>query len=51
MNLINPLLPLGTVVAMEKEPGILKEEHTEMIESLRDQVEKELQQYRDTHVY
>ena len=28
----------GTVVAMEKEPGILKEEHKAVIEGLRDTV-------------
>ena len=37
----------GTVVAMEKEQGILKEEHKMIIETLRDQIEKELQQCRD----
>ena len=40
---------VGTVVAMEKEPGILKEEHKRTVEGLRDQMERELQQYSDTY--
>ena len=38
----------GTAVAMEKEPGILKEEHKAVVESLRDQIEKDLQQYKES---
>ena len=34
---------------MEKEPGILKEEHKRTIEGLQDQMERELQQFCDTH--
>lgn len=37
----------GTAVAMEKEPGILKEEHKAIVEALRDQIEKDLQQYKE----
>jgi glutaredoxin 3 len=39
----------GTVVAMEKQAGILKEEHKAVVEALRDSVERDLQHYRDTH--
>ena len=34
---------------MEKEPNILKPEHVSIIEALRDKVERDFQQYRDTH--
>ena len=39
----------GTVVAMEKQAGIIKEEHKAVVEAMRDSVKKDLQQYRDTH--
>ena len=32
----------GTAVAMEKEPGILKEEHKVVVEKLRDEIERDL---------
>ena len=35
----------GTVVAMEKEPGILKECHILIIETLRNQLESELKHF------
>ena len=40
------LFYVGTIVAMEKQPGILKEEHRAVIESLRDSIEKDLSEYR-----
>ena len=40
------LLYIGTVVAMEKQAGILKEEHKAVVEALRDSLERDLQQYR-----
>ena len=36
----------GTIVAMEKQPGILKEEHRAIIESLRDEIERDLLEFR-----
>ena len=41
---------VGTVVAMEKEAGILSEQHVAVIEGLRDKIETEFKQFRDgTH--
>ena len=41
---------VGTVVAMEKEAGILKEQHITVIEGLRDKIERDLKRFRDnTH--
>ena len=37
----------GTVVAMEKKPGILSEQHVAIIERQRDKIETELKQFRD----
>ena len=37
----------GTVVAMEKEAGILEEQHISIIEGLRDKIENELKQFRE----
>ena len=39
----------GTVVAMEKEAGILKPEHMAIIEATRDKVEAEFKQYKAAH--
>ena len=39
---------VGTAVAMEKQPDILKEEHKAVVESLRDEIEKDLRQYLDS---
>ena len=36
----------GTAVAMEKKPGILKEEHRAVVENLRDQIEEDLKKYK-----
>ena len=38
----------GTAVAMEKEPGILKEEHRAVVENLRDQIEEDLKKYKSS---
>lgn len=35
----------GTVVAMEKEPGILKASHTALIEELRDKLEEDFTEH------
>ena len=43
------ILCTGTVVAMEKQPGILKPEHRSVIEELRDSVERDLKEHRNTH--
>ena len=43
-----PLYFAGTAVAMEKEPGILKEEHSAVVESLRDQIEEDLKKYKSS---
>ena len=32
---------LGTIVALEKQAGVLKEEHIPIVESVRDKIEKE----------
>jgi len=45
----HPILCTGTVVAMEKQPGILKPEHQSVIEELRDSVERDLKEHRNTH--
>ena len=36
----------GTIVAMEKAPGILKREHIAIIEAERDAIEKDLKSWR-----
>ena len=38
----------GTAVAMEKEAGILKEEHRAVVENLRDQIEEDLKKYQSS---
>ena len=44
---LSPLPPLpGTIVAMEKEPNILKPEHTSIVEAARDQIEADLTRHR-----
>ena len=45
------MLFLGTIVAMETKPGILKPEHRAIIEALRDSIEQDLAKYRDEHGY
>ena len=35
----------GTIVALEKEAGILKDEHVPIIESVRNKIEKEWKEY------
>ena len=37
---------MGTAVAMEKEAGILKEEHRAVVENLRDRIEEDLKNYK-----
>jgi len=39
----------GTVLAMEKNPNILKEEHKAVMEAVRDVVEKDFKEYIATH--
>ena len=39
----------GTVLAMEKDPNILKEEHKAVMEAVRDVVEKDFKEYIATH--
>lgn len=39
----------GTIVAMEKQSGILKEEHIKIIEEIRDSIEADLHQWRESH--
>ena len=45
--LINLIFHAGTVVAMEKKPGILSEQHVAIIEGLRDMIETEFKQFTD----
>lgn len=40
--------PPGTVVALEKEGGILKPEHLVILEATRDKIEAELTQHRSS---
>ena len=42
---VTSLPPSGTVVAIEKESGILKAEHKAVIEAVRDDVAKHIQQH------
>ena len=39
----------GTVLAFEKEPNILKEEHRAVMEAVRDVAEKDFKEYLATH--
>ena len=39
----------GTVLAFEKEPNILREEHKAVMEAVRDVVEKDFKEYLATH--
>ena len=41
------IMHVGTVVAMDKEPGILKQQHKAVIEALKDQMERELRQHKE----
>ena len=38
----------GTAVAMEKQPGILKDEHKAVVENLRDQIQEDLKKYKSS---
>ena len=41
----------GTIVAMEKVPGILKEEHKAIVEAERDNIERDLNEWRINNKY
>ena len=43
------ILHAGTVLAFEKEPNILREEHKAVMEAVRDVVEKDFKEYLATH--
>ena len=43
------ILHAGTVLAFEKEPNILREEHKAVMEAIRDAVEKDFKEYLATH--
>lgn len=45
------MLLLGTIVAMETKPGILKPEHRAIIEAMRDSIERDLAKYREESGY
>lgn len=42
------ILHAGTVLAFEKEPNILREEHKAVMEAVRDVVEKDFKEYLAT---